>query len=147
MTIRLSWLAAASSTMLLTACATTTTAPPPPVAEAPPPAPVPPPGPAAKVGAFGFDVAGMDTSVAAGDDFFRYSVGKWVDRTEIPADRSNITAFAIIAEKAAERTRGIIEDAAKTDAPAGSGAPASTGTGPRRRGVAIPPPARRHRCG
>ncbi len=72
------------------------------------------------MGEFGFDVSGMDASAAAGDDFFRYSVGKWVDRTEIPADRSNITAFAVIAEKAAERTRAIIEDTAKTEQPAGS---------------------------
>jgi len=119
MTIRLSWLAAASSAVLLTACATTAP-PPPPVAEAPQPAPTPPPKPQAKVGTFGFDVSGMDTSVAAGDDFFRHSVGKWVDRTEIPADRSNLTSFAIIGEAAAARTRAIIEDSAKATAPAGS---------------------------
>jgi len=122
MTIRLSWLfAAASSAVLLSACATTPP-PPPPVAEAsqPAPAPAPPPKPKAQVGAFGFDVSGMDTSVAAGDDFFRYGVGKWVDRTEIPADRSNLTSFAVIGEVAAARTRAIIEDSARTTAPAGS---------------------------
>src|SRR5689334_16847029 len=120
MTIRLSWLAAASSAALLSAC--TTTGAPPPVAEVPAPAPAPAPAPKPKpqVGTFGFDVSGMDTSVAAGDDFFRYGVGKWVDRTEIPADRSNLTSFAIIGEVAAARTRGIIEDSAKTVAPAGS---------------------------
>jgi putative endopeptidase len=121
MTIRLSWLAAASSAALLSACATTTP-PPPPLAEAPQPAPAPaaPPKPKAQVGTFGFDVSGMDTSVAAGDDFFRYGVGKWVDRTEIPADRSNLTSFAVISEVAAARTRAIIEDSAKTTAAAGS---------------------------
>src|SRR5687767_3481521 len=116
---RLFWSLCASSA-LLTACATPAAPPPaPPVAEAPP---TPPrlPKPRAQVGEFGFDVSGMDTSVAPGDDFFRYAVGKWVDRTEIPADRSNLTTFAIIAEKAAERTRAIIDDAARTDAPAGS---------------------------
>jgi len=121
MTIRLSWLAAASSAVLLSACATT--APPaPPVAEAPKPAPAPaaPQKPAAQVGTFGFDVSGMDTSVAAGDDFFRYGVGKWVDRTEIPADRSSLSSFAIIAETTAKRTRAIIEDSAKANAPEGS---------------------------
>ncbi|MBU2153311.1 MAG: M13 family metallopeptidase [Alphaproteobacteria bacterium] len=120
MTIRLSWLAAASSAVLLSARATTT--PPPPVAEAPQPTPppAPPPTPKAEVGTFGFDVSGMDTSVDAGDDFFRYGVGKWVDRTEIPADRSNLSAFAVIAETTAKRTRAIIEDSAKADAPQGS---------------------------
>jgi len=118
MVLRPARLAAASAALLLTACATPATPPPPsaPVAEAPPPAPPRKP----QVGDFGFDVSGMDRSVAPGDDFFRYSVGKWVDRTEIPPDRSNLTSFAIIAEKAAERTRAIIEDTAKTDAPEGS---------------------------
>lgn len=118
---RPSLFAAAAAAVLVSACATTAPpAPPPPVAEAPPPPPPAPPKPRAQVGEFGFDVSGMDASAAAGDDFFRHSVGKWVDRTEIPADRSNITAFAVIAEKAAERTRAIIEDTAKTEQPAGS---------------------------
>ena len=118
---RPSLFAAVAAAVLVSACATTPAAPPaPPVAEAAPPPPPVPPKPKAQVGEFGFDVSGMDTSVAPGDDFFRYAVGKWVDRTEIPADRSNLTAFAVIAEKAAERTHAIIEDTAKTEAPAGS---------------------------
>jgi len=121
MNLRPSLFAAAAAAVLASACATTPAAPPaPPIAEAPPPTPPEPPRPKAQVGEFGFDVSGMDTSVAPGDDFFRYAVGKWVDRTEIPADRSNLTSFAIIAEKAAERTRAIIEDTAKTDAAVGS---------------------------
>jgi len=72
------------------------------------------------VGTFGFDVSGMDTTVAPGDDFFRYGVGGWVDRTEIPADRSNMTSFGVIQEVAAARTRAIIEESAKAAAPEGS---------------------------
>jgi len=118
---RLSLFAATAAAVLVSACATPAAPPPaPPVAEAPPPAPTPPPKPRAQVGEFGFDVAGMDTSVAPGDDFFRHAVGKWVDRTEIPADRSNLTSFAVISEIAATRTRAIIEDTAKAYAPAGS---------------------------
>ena len=74
MTLRL--LAACSVAVLVSACATLEKAPPAPpqVAEAtPPPAP---PQPRAEVGTFGFDVDGMDRSVAPGDDFFRYAVGK-----------------------------------------------------------------------
>jgi len=120
MSIRPIWLAAASAAVLLSACATPA-APPPPVAEAAsPPAPAAPPKPQPQVGTFGFNVAGMDTSVAPGDDWFRYGVGKWVDTTEIPPDRSNLTSFAIISEVAARRTRAIIEDSARTDAPEGS---------------------------
>jgi putative endopeptidase len=118
MILRPFWFAAASAAVLLSACATTA----PPSAEAPITAPAPAPKPQAQVGTFGFDVAGMDTSAAAGDDFFRYAVGKWVDRTEIPADRSSLTSFAIISETAATRTRAIIEEAARANAPAGSDA-------------------------
>jgi putative endopeptidase len=121
MFVRPSWLAAAAAATLVTACATAETPPPPPVAAPPAAAPAPPPArPRPEVGTFGFDVSGMDPVVPPGDDFYRYAVGKWVDRTEIPPDRSSLSAFAIIAEQAAGRTRTIIEDAAKADAPAGS---------------------------
>jgi putative endopeptidase len=118
MTFRPLWLAAAPAAALITACATP--AAPPPVGTAAPAPASEPVGPKAQVGAFGFDVTGMDTSVAPGDDFFRYANGKWVDRTQIPPDRSNLTSFAAIAETAAQRTRTIIEQAAASNAPEGS---------------------------
>src|SRR5436190_14964581 len=37
----------------------------------------------------GIDTAGMDTSVAAGDDFYAYTNGGWVKSTEIPPDKSS----------------------------------------------------------
>ncbi|MCR5875293.1 M13 family metallopeptidase [Phenylobacterium sp. J426] len=117
MTVRPLWLAAASAAALLSACAAMPAAPP--AAAVPTPAPEPV-RPKAQVGTFGFDVSGMDTSVSAGDDFFRYANGKWADRTEIPADRSNVTSFASIAETAAARTRAIIEESAAANAPEGS---------------------------
>jgi len=36
----------------------------------------------------GIDRAAMDTSVAAGDDFWSYANGSWVKAHPIPADRS-----------------------------------------------------------
>lgn len=117
MTMRLSWLVAASSAAFLSACATAAPLPPAPLPE---PLPAASPQPKAQVGTFGFDVSGMDRTVSPGDDFFRYAVGQWVDRTEIPADRSNLTSFAIISEIAAQRTRAIIEDSAKANGPEGS---------------------------
>jgi putative endopeptidase len=100
-----------SAAVLIIGCATT-------------PMPTPSPGPPSKpeIGTFGFDVDGMDTSVAPGDDFFRYAVGKWVDSTEIPPDRSSVGSVAMIREKAAARVRGIIDETAKTNAPEGSDA-------------------------
>lgn len=73
------------------------------------------PGP--EVGTFGFNEEGMDQSVAPGDDFVRYSVGKWLDTTDIPADRSSVSSVSIIKERVSARVRGIIERAAAVSAP------------------------------
>ena len=73
-----------------------------------------------EVGTFGFNVEGMDRSVAPGDDFTRYATGKWIDTTEIPPDRSSVGSVSVIREKASARVRGLIEAAAKANAPIGS---------------------------
>ena len=67
----------------------------------------------AQLGNFGFDAAGMDRSVAAGDNFFDFANGEWVKRTEIPADRSSQGSFNVIAEKTLADTRAIMEESAK----------------------------------
>uniref|UniRef100_UPI00404B6B3A M13 family metallopeptidase n=1 Tax=Flavobacterium sp. TaxID=239 RepID=UPI00404B6B3A len=41
----------------------------------------------------GINVEYMDTSVAPGEDFFRFVNGKWLDKTEIPADRTRWGSF------------------------------------------------------
>jgi putative endopeptidase len=63
-------------------------------------------------GEFGIDTAGMDTSVAPGDDFFAYTNGTWVKTFEIPADRSRYGSFTLLTEKAQDRTKAIVEGAA-----------------------------------
>ncbi len=60
----------------------------------------------------GIDVQYMDTSIKPGDDFFRYMNGKWLDETEIPADKSNYGGFIILADNAQEDVKNIIEDSA-----------------------------------
>ncbi len=70
-------------------------------------------------GTFGFDTAGMDRSVAPGDDFFAYANGNWVRTTEIPADRSSFSSFNVLTEQAAQRTRAIVEEAARDTAAGG----------------------------
>ncbi len=89
------------------------------------PAPATPtaaPAPAARptYGGFGVDTAGMDPSVAPGDSFYRFVNGTWVDKTEIPADRSSYGMFTKLAEEASKRTRALIEEAAGANAPEGS---------------------------
>ena len=60
----------------------------------------------------GLDVAGIDKSVAPGDDFFRYANGVWLKSTEIPADRSSYGSGAQLTELTAERTAELIRTAA-----------------------------------
>jgi putative endopeptidase len=60
----------------------------------------------------GIDVAGMDRSVNAGDDFFRYANGTWEKMTAIPPDRSYWGIGAELSEQASARTRALLEEAA-----------------------------------
>jgi len=100
-------LAAALLAIVLGACSKPAPAP---TAAVPPP---PPAAPAKPVfGSFGLDTAGMNRSVAPGDDFFEYANGTWHTNTEIPADRSSYSSFTALTEKALSRTRAIIEEAA-----------------------------------
>jgi putative endopeptidase len=105
----------ALTTTLLSGCATAPVAPPPPpvVAEVVPPAPPPAPAPKPQYGTFGFDAAGMDTSIAPGDDFYNYANGTWAKNTPIPADKSNYGSLNVLDDLSRGRTRGIIEDQAK----------------------------------
>jgi putative endopeptidase len=64
-------------------------------------------------GTFGFDVSGMDRSVAPGDDFFTYANGTWVKNTAIPADKPTYGMFNVLDDLSKERTRGIIEEQTK----------------------------------
>ncbi|MGL4313087.1 MAG: M13 family metallopeptidase [Sphingomonas sp.] len=67
-----------------------------------------------KIGTFGFDVAGMDTSVKPGDDFAAYAGGTWDKTTEIPADRATWGMFNVLQDVSNEQTKSILEGAAKT---------------------------------
>ena len=73
-----------------------------------------------ELGTFGVDIAAMDKSVAPGDNFFKYVNGGWMDRTEIPADKSNYGSFNKLGDRSEAQVRAIIEASAKTDAAAGS---------------------------
>ncbi|MET0815873.1 MAG: M13 family metallopeptidase [Pseudoxanthomonas sp.] len=64
------------------------------------------------LGSFGIDTAGMDKSVAPGDDFFAYANGNWARNTEIPADRSSYGSFTLITEQALKDTHAILQQAA-----------------------------------
>ncbi|WNG38510.1 M13 family metallopeptidase [Archangium violaceum] len=71
-------------------------------------------------GSFGVDTAGMDPAVAPGDSFYRFVNGTWLQKTEIPADKSSYGMFTTLAEEASRRTRALIEEAASSHASADS---------------------------
>ncbi|HEX9946045.1 MAG TPA: M13-type metalloendopeptidase [Allosphingosinicella sp.] len=73
-----------------------------------------------QLGTWGFDSAGMDRGVNPGDNFFDYANGRWAATTEIPADKSVWGGFVELDELSTQRTRTIIEDSARSEAPAGS---------------------------
>ncbi|MGA7413932.1 MAG: M13 family metallopeptidase [Bryobacteraceae bacterium] len=68
----------------------------------------------------GIVVANMDRAVKPGDDFYLYANGAWMKRTEIPPDRRGVGVFSTLDDLSNQRTRELIEDAAKAKAPAGS---------------------------
>jgi putative endopeptidase len=72
----------------------------------------------------GIVVANMDRSVKPGDDFYRYGNGGWIKRTEIPPDSGYVAVGGWSNDKSTELTRkqtaGLIEEAVKANAPAGS---------------------------
>ena len=81
--------------------------------------------PKPQYGAFGFDTAGMDRSVAPGDNFYLFANGTWAKNTPIPADKSSYGSFNVLDDLSRERTRGIIEEQAKDPASRIGGAYAS----------------------
>ena len=47
----------------------------------------------AKLGAWGVDLAGRDLSVKPGDDFEKYASGTWLAKTQIAADKPEVSSF------------------------------------------------------
>ena len=108
-------LTAALASTILAGCAAQTPTPVA-VSEADPHAEVvgvAPAAPKPQFGAFGFDTAGMDSSVQPGNDFYGYANGNWAKNTPIPADKSNYGSFTLLEDLSRERTKTIIEDQAK----------------------------------
>jgi putative endopeptidase len=58
----------------------------------------------------GIDVAGMDRSVAPGDDFNAYANGAWIKATPIPADKSSYGPWAVVADRTRERVASLIQE-------------------------------------
>jgi putative endopeptidase len=66
----------------------------------------------------GIPIDELDPGIRPQDDLFRHVNGRWLARTEIPADRARDSTFQILAEEAEYAVREIVEEA--SSAPAGS---------------------------
>jgi putative endopeptidase len=77
---------------------------------------------APRMGTWGIDTAGMDTSAKPGDDFFAYVNGNWAKNTPIPSDKSSFGAFLALRDLSEARVHQQLEGYAL-------GNPASDGDG------------------
>jgi len=72
----------------------------------------------------GIAVANMDRSVKPGDDFYRYANGEWVKQAQLPLDSGFIAIAGWTEDQSSDldrkRSADLIQEAIKTNAPAGS---------------------------
>lgn len=69
----------------------------------------------------GIEFANFDNSVRAADDFFTHVNGKWLQTTEIPADKSNYGVFIQLMDDVQLKLREIIQKtSSRQDWPSGS---------------------------
>ena len=64
-------------------------------------------------GSWGVDLGTRDLSVNPGDDFQRYAAGKWMDSTEIPADKSQNGVGSELADRNQGQLRAIVTGSPK----------------------------------
>ena len=68
---------------------------------------------------WGFDLSGMDRTVAPGNSFYDFANGTAVSKIVIPPDRTNFGAFIALADLSEQRVHAILDDASAhvTDTP------------------------------
>ncbi len=59
----------------------------------------------------GIVLTNMDTTANPANDFFRYVNGAWLDKTEIPSDRSRWGSFDELRKKSSENTLAVLNEA------------------------------------
>ena len=57
----------------------------------------------------------LDGGVRPQDDLFRHVNGKWIERTEIPADKARYGSFLVLHEEAEQAVREIIEESQQAE--------------------------------
>ncbi len=71
---------------------------------------------APQIGAWGFDVTGVNPTAKPGDSFFDYANGAWDARTVIPPDKTRFGTFDALRDRTEDQVQTIINDAAKSGA-------------------------------
>jgi len=64
----------------------------------------------------GINLEYMDKSVKPSDDFFRFVNGNWLDKNEIPADRTRWGSFDELRQKTDEDMKVILKEALQNSA-------------------------------
>ncbi|WP_353828757.1 M13 family metallopeptidase [Agromyces sp. SYSU T0242] len=57
----------------------------------------------------------LDADVRPQDDLFRHVNGRWIERTEIPADKARYGSFIVLHEEAEQAVREILEESATAE--------------------------------
>ncbi len=70
----------------------------------------------------GIDKSLFSDSVSAGENFYLYANQKWLETTEIPADKSNYGIFTLLDDMTREQVRELIEQAGSAEGEPGSAA-------------------------
>ncbi|HET7435553.1 MAG TPA: M13 family metallopeptidase [Thermoanaerobaculia bacterium] len=68
-----------------------------------------------RYGRWGVDLDAMDTRVSPGDDFYRYAVGKWIDKTRLGADEIAVSSEYAAKVRTGARVRDLIQHASAAD--------------------------------
>jgi len=68
--------------------------------------------PAEKTLELGVELANMDKSVRAQDDFYYHVNGRWLEKTEIPGDKSNYGSFTQLYDESQKAMKTALENAA-----------------------------------
>ena len=77
-------------------------------------------GRSGSISATGFDVANLDRTANACDDFYRFADGGWMKSHPIPPAYPTWGNFSVLLVSNQEKMHTILEEAAKSNAPAGS---------------------------
>lgn len=67
-----------------------------------------------------FPAAEMDATVDLGNDFYQYSNGGWMKQHPLPADKSRLGTFDILAEDNNDKLKSLVEEAIASKSPKGT---------------------------